>query len=139
MPLPSLGNFDPADTTPIHDQYIMMSKSYDVAAFRFNVNAVFSGLAAQLVAQNVNLGGMTPAEWLKAGHRCVKVRVVSGEQPNFFPPMGKLPLTLDSNPRIGRHIAQHNLSPFDMALMAIKKPIWTNFILSRQARERTAC
>ena len=64
MPLPSLGNFDRADTNPIHDQYIMTSKSYDVAAFRFNVNAV-----------------------------------VSGEQPNFFPPMGNVPLTLDSNPR----------------------------------------
>ncbi len=132
VPLPSLGNFDPADSNPIYDQYIMTSKSYDVAAFRFDVSKVFSALAAAL--QGVNLGGMTPAEWLKAGHPCVKVRVVSGEQPNFFPPMGNAPLTLDSNPRIDRHIAQRNLAPFNMALMAIKKPIWTNFIVAQAAQ-----
>ena len=129
VPLPSLGNFDPADSNPTYDQFIMTSKSYDVAAFRFDVSKVFSALATAL--QGVNLGGTTPADWLKAGHPCVKVRVTSGEQPNFFPPMGNVPLTLDSNPRYDRHIAQRNLAPFNMALMAIKKPIWTNFILAQ--------
>jgi hypothetical protein len=132
VPLPSLGNFDPADGNPIYDQFIMRSKSYEVAAFRFDVSKVFAALAAAL--QGVNLGGMTPAEWLKAGHPCVKVRVTSGEQPNFFPPMGNVPLTLESNPRYDRHIAQRNLAPFNMALMAIKKPIWTNFIVAQAAQ-----
>jgi hypothetical protein len=131
VPLPSLGNLDPTDSNPVYDQFIMTSQSYDVAAFRFNVSTVFTALAAALVAQNVNLGGLTPTDWLKAGHPCVKVRVVSGEQPNFFPPMGNVPLTLDSNPRLDRHIAQHNLAPFNTALMAMKKPIWTNFILAQ--------
>ena len=129
VPLPSLGNYDPADVNPTFEQYIMPKKSYDVAGFRFDVSKVFSALAAAL--QGMNLGGATPAEWLKAGHPCVKVRVMSGEQPNFFPPMGNVPLSLESNPRYDRHIAQRNLAPFNMALMAIKKPIWINFILAQ--------
>ena len=131
VPLPSMGNFDPADPNPVYEQYVITKQSYDVAAFRFNVNTVFSGLAAALVAQNINLGGMTPAEWLKAGHPCVKVLVTSGEVNKPFPVTGNVPLTVDSNPRYDRHIAQHNLSPFNMTLMAIKKPIWTNFILAQ--------
>lgn len=129
VPLPSLGNFDPADSNPVYDQFTMRSKSYEVAAFRFDVSKVFSALETAL--QGVNLGGMTPAEWLKAGHPCVKVRVTSGEQPNFFPPMGNVPLTLESNPRYDRHIAQRNLAPFNTALMAIKKPSWIPFILAQ--------
>ncbi|MBN9091331.1 MAG: hypothetical protein J0J01_30815 [Reyranella sp.] len=132
VPLPSLGNYDPADPNPTFEQHFMGKQSYEVAAFRLDVGKVFSALAAGL--QGVNLGGMTPAEWLKAGHPCVKVRVTSGEQPNFFPPMGNVPLTLDSNPRYDRHIAQRNLAPFNTALMAIKKPLWINFIVAQAAR-----
>jgi hypothetical protein len=132
VPLPSLGNYDPADPNPTFEQYYVGKKSYEVVAFRLDVSKVFSGLAAAL--QGVNLGGATPAEWLKAGHPCVKVRVTSGEQPNFFPPMGNVPLTLDSNPRYDRHIAQRNLAPFNMALMAIKKPLWINFIVAQAAQ-----
>jgi hypothetical protein len=129
VPLPSMGNYDPNDGNATYDQFVLAKQSYDVAAFRFNVGKVFSALATAL--QGVNLGGMTPSDWLKAGHPCVKVRVVSGEQPNYFPPMGNPPLTLDSNPRYDRHIAQHNLAPFNITLMAIKKPIWTNFIVAQ--------
>jgi hypothetical protein len=129
VPLPSTSNFDPADLNPVYEQYVFTSQSYEVAAFRFNVSKVFADLAAAL--QSVNIGSLTPAEWLKAGHPCVKVLVTAGEPLKPFPPMGNPPLTIISNPRYDRHIAQRNLAPFDMALMAIKKPIWTNFILSQ--------
>ena len=131
VPLPSLGNYDPMDANPTSELYYLAPQSYGVAAFRFNVNSVFAALAAAL--QGVNLGGMLPADWLKAGHPCVKVLVTSGEQPNFFPPMGNVPLSIDSSPLYDRHIAQHNLAPFDMTLMAIKEPMWTNFILAQAA------
>lgn len=129
VPLPSMSNYDPADLNPVYEQYVLTRRSYEVAAFRFNVSKVFADLAAAL--QGVNTGGMTPAEWLKAGHPCVKVLVTSGEAQNPFPPMGNPPLTIVSNPRYDRRIAQRNLAPFNMTLMAIKKPIWTNFILSQ--------
>ena len=127
--LPSMGNHDPADPNPTYEQYALANQSYEVAAFRFNVTTVFKALAAAL--QGINIGGATPANWLKAGHPCVKVRIVSGEAPGLYPPMGNVPLTLDSNPRYDRHIAQRNLAPFDMSLMAIHAPIWTNFIVAQ--------
>lgn len=57
--------------------------------------------------------------------------MTSGEAPNFFPPMGNVPLSIDSSPLYDRHIAQHNLAPFAMAQMEIQKPMWTNFILAQ--------
>jgi len=127
--LPSLGNLDPADTNATYEQFVMLPRSFDVAGFRFNVSKVFSELAAKL--DPAKLGGATPAEWLKDGHPCVKVRIFGGEQPNFFPPSDPDPPQLTTNPQLNRHIAQHNLVPFDPALMAMKKPFWTNFILSQ--------
>lgn len=130
--LPSLGNYDPADANATCEQYYMGPHSYEVVAFRFDVSKVFSALATAL--QGVDIGGAQPADWLKAGHPCVKVLLTSGEQPNYFPPLGNVPLSPDSNPRYDRHIAQRNLAPFNAALMAIKKPIWTNFILAQAGR-----
>jgi hypothetical protein len=127
--LPSLGNLDPADTNPKYNQFVMLAQSWDVAGFRFNVSTVFSQLAAQL--DPAKLGGKTPAEWLKAGHPCVKVRIQGGEQPNFFPPSDPDPAQLTTNPQLNRHISQRNLAPFDTLLMAIKKPSWTDFIVSQ--------
>jgi len=127
--LPSLGNLDPADTNGAYDQFVMLPQSWDVAGFRFKVSTVFSELAAKL--DPAKLGGKPPAEWLKEGHPCVKVRMFGGEQPNFFPPSDPDPPNLDTNPRLNRHISQRNLAPFDSALMAIKKPFWTDFILSQ--------
>jgi hypothetical protein len=54
-----------------------------------------------------------------------------GEDANSFTRDGNVPLTLASNPRKDRHIAQRNLAPFDMTLMAIKKPAWTKFIVAQ--------
>ncbi len=132
VPLTSLGNLDPADTNPAYEQFVMLANSWDVAGFRFDVSAVFSQLAAQL--DPAKLGGKTPAEWLKAGHPCVKVRMFGGEVPGLFPPNDPDPPTLATSPQLNRHIAQRNLAPFDMALMMIKKPMWTDFILSQAGR-----
>jgi hypothetical protein len=128
--LPSLGNLDPADTTAAYEQFLMLPKSWDVAGFRFNVSSVFSQLASKLDPNK--LGGKPAAEWLKEGHPCVKVRVLGGEQANLFPPSDPDPPQLDStSPRLNRHISQRNLAPFDGTLMAIKKPFWTDFIVSQ--------
>ena len=127
--LPSFGNFDPTDTNPNYEQYALPPMSYDVVAFRFNVDTVFAGLAAGL--QGYDLGGALPAAWLQAGHPCVKVLVTAGEYGSPFPPVGNPDLTIISNPAIDRHIAQHNLQPFDMKVMALAHPMWTNFIASQ--------
>ena len=129
VPLPSFGNFDPSDTNPTYEQYALPPMSYDVVAFRFNVNTVFAALAAGL--QGYDLGGAMPAAWLQAGHPCVKVLVTAGEYGKPFPPAGNPDLTIVSNPAIDRHIAQHNLQPFDMTVMALAHPMWTNFIASQ--------
>ncbi len=129
VPLPSFSNFDPADTNPTYEQYALTPMSYDVVAFRFNVNTVFKALAAGL--QGYDLGGALPAAWLQAGHPCVKVLVTAGEYGKPFPPAGNPDLTIVSNPAIDRHIAQHNLQPFATTVMALAHPMWTNFIASQ--------
>jgi hypothetical protein len=132
-PLPSLDNIDPAGSNPAFDVRAMTGP-VDVAGFRFNVDAVFAGLKAALVAQvpPAMLGNATADEWLTDGHPCVKVRILSGEQLNEYgPASGPIPPTLESNPMVDRHIAQRNLAPFDMALMGLKKIMWTNFIVGQ--------
>jgi hypothetical protein len=42
VPLPSLGNYDPMDANPTSEVFYLSPLSYDVAAFRFNVNSVFA-------------------------------------------------------------------------------------------------
>jgi hypothetical protein len=59
------------------------------------------------------------------------VLVVAGEPNGTFPPDGGAPLSINSDPRKDRHIAQRNLAPFDMALMAAKKIQWKNFIVAQ--------
>jgi hypothetical protein len=134
--LPSLSNLDPQSVNQQYEQYFLAKESYDVAGFRFNVDKVFAGLKAAMVAAGLTpaqLGGLTIDEWLKGSHPCVKIRITAGENNNSFKPAGNPPppLTLDSNPRVDRRIAQRNLAPFDMTVMAIKKPIWKNFIVAQ--------
>ena len=133
FPLPSLANLDPTDPNPVYEQYYFDSPSYEIAGFRFNVDAVFAGLAAALQAQNIDLGGLTAAAWLHGGHACVKVRIVSGEYPNGFTSQGAVP-SLMSDPLHDRHITQHNLAPFSLSETGMKKIGWTNFILSQAGR-----
>jgi hypothetical protein len=79
------------------------------------------------------LGNLTPAQWLKDGHPCVKIRIMSGEQLDDYPPAGNAPQppTLDSLPPVDRHIAQRNLAPFDPLEIGEKKIKWTNFIVAQ--------
>jgi hypothetical protein len=132
--LPSLSNLDPQSINQQYEQYFLAKETYDVAGFRFNVDKVFAGLKAAMTAAGftpAQLGGLTIDDWLKGSHPCVKIRITAGENANSFQPEGNVPLTLDSNPRKDRRIAQHNLAPFDMTLMAIKKPMWKNFIVAQ--------
>ena len=134
FPLPSLGNLDPADSNPQYEQYFLAKENYDVVGFRFNVDAVFAGLKAAMQAAGftpMQLGGLSIDDWLKGSHPCVKIRITAGENPNTFTPQNNVPLTLASDPRKDRHIAQHNLAPFDMTLMAIKEPMWKTFIVAQ--------
>ena len=134
FPLPSLGNLDPAAGNPQYEQYFLAKESYDVVGFRFNVDAVFAGLKQAMVTAGFTpnqLGGLSIEDWLKGSHPCVKIRITAGENANSFTPENNVPLTLDSDPRKDRHIAQHNLAPFDMTLMAIKEPMWKTFIVAQ--------
>lgn len=131
--LPSLGNLDPTSINQQYEQYFLAKQSRDVAGFRFDVDKVFAGLK-QAVASQVPpamLGGLTPEEWLKASHPCVKITIPVGENANSFTPINNTPLTLNSNPREDRRIAQRNLAPFDMTVMAAKKIDWTKFIVAQ--------
>jgi hypothetical protein len=133
--LPSLDNIDPTSTNPSFEQLYMFVWVYDVVGFRFNVDAVFSQLAAALAQlPPAMLGGLSPTAWLKDGHPCVKVRIMSGEQLDHYPPAGNAPQPpqLDvSVPTVDRHIAQRNLAPFDPLEIGMKKIKWTNFIVAQ--------
>lgn len=135
FPLPALSSLDPANLGATFDsQFYLDPLTRDVVGFQFDVDQVFAGLVAALqeavMTMGMDLGGLTPAEWLKAGHPCVKVRIMDGEYPNKFQPLGAAP-TLGSNPQKDRHIAQHNLSPFDMNEMARQPVHWTTFIAAQ--------
>jgi hypothetical protein len=134
-PLPSLDNIDPTDPNPVYEEFALPVWRYDVVGFRFNVDTVFTQLKAALAQlPPAMLGGALPADWLKAGHPCVKVRVIAGELANIYLPAGSvtaMPPTLDSQPPVDRHIAQHNLAPFNVAEMGLKKIMWTNFIVAQ--------
>jgi hypothetical protein len=132
--LPSLSNLDPQSINQQYEQYFLAKQTYDVAGFRFNVDKVFAGLKQAMVQAGFTpamLMGMSIDDWLRNSHACVKVTIPVGENANSFTPEGNVPLTLASNPRKDRHIAQRNLAPFDMTLMAIKKPMWTKFIVAQ--------
>jgi hypothetical protein len=137
-PLPSLDNIDPASANGAYEEFGLWVWRYDVVGFRFNVDAVFAGLKTALAqVPAAMLGGLSPGEWLKDGHPCVKVRIMSGELANIYLPAGSAaaaPPTLDSLPPVDRHIAQRNLAPFDMAVMGLKKIQWTNFIVAQAGK-----
>ena len=132
--LPALSNLDPTAKTSAYEQYFLAKQYRDVVGFRFNVDDVFKRLNDAMVAHNftpAQLGGMSTEEWLKDSHPCVKIRITAGENDNTFKPEGNAPLKIDSNPRKDRHIAQRNLAPFDMTVMALSKIQWKNFIVSQ--------
>ena len=133
-PLPSLSNLDPASPAAAYEQYYLAPEMWDVAGFRFNVNSVFAKLKVALAAANMDLGGATVDEWLANSHACVKVRITQGEGDNIYKPAGNAPLTLTSNPRIDRHIAQRNLAPFEITMQGAKMIKWANFVVSQEGK-----
>ena len=100
VPLPSFSNFDPADTNPTYEQYALTPMSYDVVAFRFNVNTVFKALHAAGRAAGLR-SRRRVARRLAASRPSlhVKVLVTAGEYGKPFPPAGNPDLTIVSSRR----------------------------------------
>jgi hypothetical protein len=126
--LPSLSNLDVTDTNPIFEQYFLKSGTYDVVGFRLNVQTVYDGIIAalnQAVMNNqINLGGLTPDQWVHAGgaHLCAKVLI--RQQGGVFPNVGDSPI---NNP----HLAQKNLVPFDVNVQEVDPNpniVWKTFV-----------
>ena len=87
--LPALSNMDVSDKNGTYPQYFLNGGQYDVVGFRLNVQTVFDGIVAALtdaVNNGLNLGGMTPEQWVKTqpAHLCAKVgvRLQGGAFPN---------------------------------------------------------
>ena len=129
--LPSLSNLDVNDVNGLYEQYFLHAGHYDVVGFRLNVQTVFDGIIAALnfaVNNNgLNLGGMTPEQWVKSqpAHLCAKV--VIRMQGTSFPNFGTTP---DQDARI----AQKNLAPFDVNItVSSNNPNinWKNFIVGQ--------
>ncbi len=127
--LPALSNPDVTDTNPIYQSYNIFGGSYDVVGFRLNVQNVFNGIIAalnQAVAKGeINLGGLTPEQWLtqSPAHLCAKVLI--RQHGGAFPTVGDTPLT---NPAL----AQKNLAPFPMGISDTDANptniVWQNFV-----------
>ena len=106
---------DPLGPNVAYEQHYTAGLVHDIVGFRFNVDRCsrpWRRRSAQVPP--AMLGDIPAAEWLREGHPCVKVRIMSGEQLDHYPPAGGAPQppTLTSNPLVDRHIAQRNLAPF---------------------------
>jgi len=123
--LPALSNLDQASTNGVYGVYFLKSGQYDVVGFRLNVQTVFDGLVAAVAASGMDLGGLTPAEWIHAegAHLCSKVLVRRTDE--SWPTLGDTPLT-------NRRLAQKNLAPFAVDV-AVASPdpniVWKNFVV----------
>jgi len=104
--LPSLSNLDVTATNQIYEQYFLNSAQYDVVGFRLNVQTVYNGIAAAIVASGLNLGGLTVDQWMHGpgAHLCAKV--VIRDRGGSFPDYGDTPVN-------NNKIAQRNIAPFN--------------------------
>ena len=111
--LPSLDNLDVNSNNQIYNSYVLRSGGYDLVGFRLNVQTVFNGVIAALnqavTAGTINLGGMTPHDWVTSqpAHLCAKV--IIREQGGVFPNVG-------DSPQATATVAQKNLAPFDVTI-----------------------
>jgi hypothetical protein len=133
--LPALSNLDVTDINPIYESYNVFGASYDVVGFRLNVQNVYNGIIAALVAQGplgsgpttpqTNLGGLTPEQWVTAlpAHLCAKVLI--RRQGGAFPNVGDTPLS-------NAALAQKNLAPFETTISDTDQNptniVWKNFV-----------
>ena len=147
VPLPSLSNLDPADINPTYEQYFLPKTSRDVVGFRFNVDKVYAGLLNVMAGFTLpQLGGLSADAWLKKGHACVKVLIMSGELPGPYNNNGMAPPPTDktttnnveSVPNVDRHIGQRNLAAFDSSVKAMKKLQWQDFMMSQAGKGANA-
>ena len=132
--LPEMSALDAANAGFTYEQPLLQSTSYGVAGFRFDVDLVFKALRDAMIAHPytpAQLGFPTVDDWLKANgsHACVKVLVRADEYPNNQ--MGGFPDAGVAVPTSDRHIAQRNLAPFDMSVVAMKKIKWQYFMMSQ--------
>ena len=134
--LPSLDNIDAASTNPIYEQLyhagVGLRRGRLPLQRRRGVLAAGDGAAPARCRRRCS-AGCRPADWLRDGHPCVKVRIIVGRAARRLPARRQrvAPPTLDSNPRVDRHIAQRNLAPFDITEMGLKKIKWKNFIVAQ--------
>lgn len=133
--LPALSNLDVTDTNPIYDVYNLFGAGYEVVGFRLNVQNVFNGIIAALVAQGPsgsgptipqpNLGGLTPEQWVTAqpAHLCAKILI--RQHGAAFPSVGDTPVT-------NAALAQKNLAPFEIGISDTDSNptniVWKNFV-----------
>ncbi|HVU05172.1 MAG TPA: hypothetical protein VHE30_25665 [Polyangiaceae bacterium] len=124
--LPALSNLDPTSTNGIYDIYFLRPGEYDLVGFELDVQVAFDGLVQAVIASGMNLGGLTPEQWLKdrsaGAHLCAKV-AIRRQTSDSWPAVSDSPLT---NPQI----AQKNLVPFDVSLASTTSTpniVWKNF------------
>ena len=123
--LPALSNLDVNSTNGVYGVYFIRPGQYDVVGFRLNVQTVFDGLVKAIDSSGMDLGGLTPAEWVHAegAHLCVKVLVrAEGEA---WPALGDTPLT-------NRRLGQRNLAPFAVDVSVVSPDpniVWRNFVM----------
>jgi hypothetical protein len=133
--LPALSNLDVTATTPIYDVYNLFGAGYEVVGFRLNVQNVYNGIIAALVAQGppgsgpttaqANLGNLSPEQWVTAqgAHLCAKILI--RQQGGVFPNVGDTPVN-------NATLAQKNLAPFDMTISDTDQNptniVWKNFV-----------
>jgi hypothetical protein len=131
VPLYSAGELDPTSTSPSYEQFYMEIWTYDTVGFRFDVDDVFSRLVTEVAKlPPAMIANTAPVDWVRDGHPCVKVRIMSGEQPNAYTPAGAVP-AVNGNPLQDRHIAQRNIAPFDPAQMKALQPMWKKFMVAQ--------
>jgi hypothetical protein len=111
--------------------YGLRKPAWEIAGFRLDVSGVFQRLQTALANSGMDLGGLTPKQWLADSHPCVKVRIVSGENPAAPLPSRTAIPDIDANPRLDRHVAQRNLAPFGLMMPGPKPPSWKTFVVSQ--------
>lgn len=110
--LPALSNLDVNSTNVIYEVYFLKSRQYEVVGFRLNVQTVFDGLVKAIGESGIDLGGLTPEQWVHAqgAHLCAKVLVRREDE--SWPSLGDTPFT-------NRRLAQKNLAPFAIDLAVV--------------------
>jgi len=123
--LPALSNLDVNAIDGTYGVYFLRAGQYDVVGFRLRVQTVFDGLVKAIGASGMDLGGLTPEQWVHAegAHLCAKVLVRKLSDP--WPVLGATPFT-------DKRLAQKNLAPFAIDLAVVDPDpniIWRNFVL----------